>query len=886
MPTRASPDSVQSPRVGDNPAGLVDRPWLTSAVAAALADPDCRIVLLTGEMGTGKSTFVEGWNARHPASLLYSIRKDSHHRNRSGAANDLLEAIVRHFTGVFPRLFRPQGITISAAQDADEVAAAGSVTGIRIDELIGLPFAPLAIELVQLIGRVSGQVSGIEIGRYVTDPRLLATETLAELALLDPARSAGDSDQRLIIVIDALDELAAAGEGHAASIIGWLEDSPAFPPAVRFLISSRPGHHLDTLRQVHAESLREISLAGHVAEATGDIMRYCQHVLGESSDEPRRKRWIDELVGLARGNFLFVVLLLREFAEQGYVLSDHTAVLPSLASVPSELGGLYDLLLRKLRDRIGDEPVRLTGTGTYASAWSEVYEPVLGVLATAAAPLTIDQITAVADLRVQRESVRGALRKMASLLSSTKTGGTSAYSFVHQSLAQHLIGDETGSRSDFAVDASAWHSLIAASLWQGTGKQWLVEQDEYRVRHLGTHLRQCVPADGSAWQRLSALLRDPAFLTRKIEVAGVAAAMADIGAAVPLIPAGPHQETLQAIYDTLSVSQAALRAGADPLSTLVNGLTAENAAPATAEQAARLAELRDRPYIRLAQMLRMPRPPQRRQLGGFLDSLAGCAVDAQAAHILTASVDGQIRLWDRGTERELRAMQGGDMACSCAISADGAMLVAGYGDGLTAVWLDADEPILADRADSSVACVAANSADVVVAARLDGTLTVWQIDRADRRSRALWTADLGTPLHCCAIADSGTVIAGDGTGELHVISDAGTARWAAHPAPVRACAIYPDGRRAVTGSYDGTLAVWDLETGARHAALTGHDSAVVDCSLSRDASMLVSASLDGTSALWDPGQGAFAREMGPARRSRHLLRHRRWRPVGRDRVRR
>ena len=523
-------------------------------------------------------------------------------------------------------------------------------------------------------------------------------------------------------------------------------------------------------------------------------------------------------------------------------------------SVPAELADLYELLLGKLRGRVADEPVRVIGSAAYASAWSEIYEPVLGVLAAAAEPLTVERIGAFANIRASVRVVREALAKMATLLSVEMTGGSRSYALLHLSLAQHLTG-ETCFRSDFMLDVSEWHAQIAASLWQGTGEPWLDDQDLYRVRHIATHLRGCLPAGKKVEERLLALLQDPAFVARELEVAGVFATMADIAASLPLVQAGPRRKSLEDLHDILSLNQAALWAGADPLTSIANGLLAEDAESAIAAEALRLAGMRACPHFRLAQVVRIPRPPARRQLGGSLGSLVDCAVDAHADLVLTAGMDGLIRLWDRRAERVVRTLRAGDMPCSCAISADGALLIGGYADGVTAVWLDGDEPVFADRMDSAVTGVAINSADLLAAARLDGTLTAWQFDRDGGSGRELWTVELDDPLHCCAVAESGVVVAGDGAGALHVVSAAGATRIQAHLAPVRACAVYPDGSRAITGSYDGTLAVWELATGARHATLTGHDSAILGCSLARAGRLVVSASLDGRCGLWEPDQG-------------------------------
>ena len=46
-------------------------------------------------------------------------------------------------------------------------------------------------------------------------------------------------------------------------------------------------------------------------------------------------------------------------------------------------------------------------------------------------------------------------------------------------------------------------------------------------------------------------------------------------------------------------------------------------------------------------------------------------------------------------------------------------------------------------------------------------------------------------------------------------------RLEGHSLAVTAVAVLPDGRRALSGSHDGTLRLWDLEPGARHLPVRG-----------------------------------------------------------------
>jgi hypothetical protein len=79
----------------------------------------------------------------------------------------------------------------------------------------------------------------------------------------------------------------------------------------------------------------------------------------------------------------------------------------------------------------------------------------------------------------------------------------------------------------------------------------------------------------------------------------------------------------------------------------------------------------------------------------------------------------------------------------------------------------------------------------------------------------------------------------------------------AHPAPVLAVAVTPDGRRAISGSFDATLKVWDLEQGALLSTLEGHDKAVRALAVTPDGRRAVSGSDDETLKVWDLDQGAL-----------------------------
>lgn len=80
-------------------------------------------------------------------------------------------------------------------------------------------------------------------------------------------------------------------------------------------------------------------------------------------------------------------------------------------------------------------------------------------------------------------------------------------------------------------------------------------------------------------------------------------------------------------------------------------------------------------------------------------------------------------------------------------------------------------------------------------------------------------------------------------------------RRTGHMETVRAVAITPDGKTAITGGDDATIRVWDLKTGREQKVLLGHTSSIVVLQVSPDGKRVFSGSRDGTVRVWNLATG-------------------------------
>ena len=76
-----------------------------------------------------------------------------------------------------------------------------------------------------------------------------------------------------------------------------------------------------------------------------------------------------------------------------------------------------------------------------------------------------------------------------------------------------------------------------------------------------------------------------------------------------------------------------------------------------------------------------------------------------------------------------------------------------------------------------------------------------------------------------------------------------------HSGWVNSVAITPGGERVVTGSSDNTIKIWDIQSGECLDTLEGHLSGVISVAITPDGERVVTGSWDGTIKIWDMQSG-------------------------------
>ncbi|HEX8435856.1 pentapeptide repeat-containing protein [Archangium sp.] len=246
-------------------------------------------------------------------------------------------------------------------------------------------------------------------------------------------------------------------------------------------------------------------------------------------------------------------------------------------------------------------------------------------------------------------------------------------------------------------------------------------------------------------------------------------------------------------------------------------------------------------------------------LRGHTDAVLGVAFSPDGQMLVSGSADLSLMLWNTASGLPIHVLKGhADSISGVAFSPDGTTLASASEDRVTVLWSTEQwHPLRSLKGHQGAVSSVAFSPDGTTLASTsnDQTLMFWSVDQA----RPLDVIrDHSAERIVFSPTDENLVATVDALGIIHVWDTrTGNSRstFQGSGALVSNMAFSPDGRRLVSGSNDGLVTLWSLESGWEpRVVMRGHSGAVFDVAFSPDGTMLASASTDRTVALWRVGQ--------------------------------
>jgi len=683
-------------------------------------------------------------------------------------------------------------------------------------------------------------------------------------------------NQRLIVVVDGLDELAIDGSGQNP-LPRCLPR--VLPAGVVFLCASRPIHPYQSWLNAR-DHVYQIDLDERAASNEAACRRFWAHYAKEF-DPPLDASLVDEIVKRAGGNMLYAVKLLEWLRAQ----PPERRV---ARYIPQGLAGILQQIWAELHQLDGARPA--------------LVEKGLGLACAAREALPAHLFGEVLGWPTRSEC-EGFLRVARPFLREERDrlhDGQLAYRPYHERFREFIAG-QLGDRV-----IRDHHRSLAGTLAAWPPDEHSPVRRAYALRHAVAHRIEAGDVPDARKlvvdvDYLEAKCQDhelgvPAIerdLEATIRAAG---GVASLDLAAVLSAVGAEASRLGAEPSSLpSLLYNRLRCAGWPEDRIVNVLRFHGGPPL----------LRPLHGVRLG-------PTLLRSFIGHEKSVVACAATPDGHHLLSASADGNLRLWALGSGECVATLRGhGDEITACALTADGRTAISASADATARVWDLAERRCVATLDNGgrwATACATSRGGERAVVGSDNGALAVWDLASRERvlvleghrdyvtaclftadgrrlvsasrdQSVRVWSLESGACEHTLERAGAGLPPTPEGReeegwitalallpGDREVIAaardgslvrldlDSGCASFfGAARGRVDACMVLNDGWHLLCGMAEGTIVVWELHAERPSRRLPAHAGPVSALAATPDGQRVVSASYDRTLKLWEIG---------------------------------
>lgn len=242
-------------------------------------------------------------------------------------------------------------------------------------------------------------------------------------------------------------------------------------------------------------------------------------------------------------------------------------------------------------------------------------------------------------------------------------------------------------------------------------------------------------------------------------------------------------------------------------------------------------------------------------LAGHRDSVWCVSVDWQSRQALTGSTDGTLKRWELDSERCVDSLQTHKQFRCFEVAWQTSLAFSGFHDGSFALWdFHQRVPLFqlpGNRNNDAVRCLGVDWKEMCAVSASSNVLQIWDLEQR----ACVQTLEAGPPVLCISVEwSSWRALTGSDDGSLKLWNlDAATCLQTipGHANAIRCMSVDWKEHRALTGSDDKTLKQWDLEVCECIRTFKGHSNSVWCLAVDWNSMRAVTGSRDETLKVWD-----------------------------------